>query len=173
MVVCLAGTVLAQGEAERRILVGLKLFPAFLAADEDIAAKRAANGRLSLLLLYSDDRETAEQLAGRLAAIDTVRGIPITVEVSPYTDLPDYRKRSVAGIFLTQWVDDGKLASVIRFGVEGQVVVFSPFKGDIKRGVLAGLFVSDRILPYINMQTLRESGLQMKPFFLEIAKRHG
>lgn len=173
MVVCITGTVLAQGETERRVLVGLKLFPAFLAADEQIAAKRTPDGHLPLLLLYSDDREGAEQLAARLTAIDTVRGIPIRVKVVPYADLSQYRRRPVAGIFLTQWVDNGELASVIRFGIQGRVVVFSPFKGDIKRGVLAGLFVSDRILPYINMETLRDSGLRMKPFFLEIAKRHG
>jgi hypothetical protein len=173
LAVSLVGNVFAQGETERRILVGLKLFPTFLAADEGIAAKRDADGRLQLLLLYSDDRATAEELARRLTAVDTVRGMPVEVEVAPYADLDAHQNRPVGGIFLTQWVDDGELAEVVRFGIENHVVVFSPFKGDVKRGVLAGLFVSDRILPYINMQTLRGTGLQMKPFFLEIAKRHG
>jgi hypothetical protein len=64
------------------------------------------------------------------------------------------------------------LPQIIEFGIDSHTVVFSPFRSDVSKGVLGGLHVSDRILPHINMATLRASGLRFKPFFLEVAKRH-
>jgi hypothetical protein len=51
--------------------------------------------------------------------------------------------------------------------------VFSPFAGDVEAGVSSGLVVSDRILPYVNVEAMRLSGVQMKPFFLRVAEQYG
>ena len=154
----LSGNPVAGEQEERRIQVGIKLFPSLLAADRDIAHKREAEGRLRLLLLYRDRREVAERAAERLREVEKVRGIPIAVEVVSIDALAERAGDPFAGLFLTQRFGDG-LASVIELSRERQVVLFSPFEQDVERGVLGGVLVSDRILPprTISMISMHDS----------------
>jgi hypothetical protein len=39
----------------------------------------------------------------------------------------------------------------------------------VERGATGGIVVSDRILPYVNMETVRQSEIRIKSFFLRIA----
>lgn len=159
----------AGGREESRAWAGLDLFPSVLAADAEIVDKRGPDGELSLLILYQTDRELAEEMARRLARTGTIRGIPIRVEIArdprPLhgTDPPP------AGIFLAE-PRIGDLDAVIQFGRENGRLVFSPFAGDVERGVPAGISVSDRILPLVNAEALEVFGLRLKPFFLRIAE---
>ncbi len=161
----------ASEQDERRILIGLKLFPAVLAADADIAGKASPDGRLPLLLLYRTDRAAADGLAERLTRLKGFQGLKFAPIVAPYSALDKYADAPLAGIFVTERADDN-LAAVIALGRRRHVVTFSPFESDVEQGVLCGLYVSDRILPYLNMEALRLSDITLKPFFVEVAKRY-
>ncbi|WP_459864673.1 hypothetical protein [Endothiovibrio diazotrophicus] len=167
----LSGNPVAGEQEERRIQVGVKLFPSLLAADRDIAGKRDGDGPLRLLLLYRDRREVAERAAERLREVEKVRGIPIAVEVVPLTGLAGRAKEPFAGMFITQRLGE-HLDEVIAVGRERQVVLFSPFEQDVERGVLGGVLVSDRILPQVNVRAMQEAGIRLKSFFLRIADRY-
>ena len=51
---------------EQRVQIGLRLFRALLAADEDLGQKVSDQGQLRLALLYRDDRRKAEEFAAAL-----------------------------------------------------------------------------------------------------------
>ncbi|MFP4423558.1 MAG: hypothetical protein ACLFRG_23755, partial [Desulfococcaceae bacterium] len=154
---------------ESRAWAGLDLFPSVLAADAEIADKRGPDGALPLVVLHQTDRELAEEMARRLARTGTIRGIPIRVEIARDPASLHGTGPPPAGMFLAE-PRIGDLEAVIQFGRENRRLVFSPFAGDVERGVPAGIAVSDRILPLVNAEALESFGLRLKPFFLRIAE---
>ena len=156
-------------QADRRVLIGLKVFPAVVAANQSLP--QGLDRPLRLLIVFLDDRGRADEVAARLRDIGAVRDRPVTVEVRRYDRLPDNGNPPVAGIFLAQWLND-RLQPVLQYARRRQVVLFSPFEGDVERGVMSGLSVRDRILPYVNVAALEAAEVYLKPFFMEVARRH-
>lgn len=58
----------------------------------------------------------------------------------------------------------------MRYGIKHRIIIFSPFQGDVERGASGGILISDRILPYLNLETMHLSDIRIKPFFLRIAE---
>ncbi len=165
------GTSHLSPRQERRLRTGLDLFPSFLAADLDLDAKRDPAGELVLVLLYINYHQEARELARQLGKFGTIRKLPFRVEVTNDVSLSSYAQHPPAGIFLTEPFQD-ELASVLRYAEAHRVLVFSPFVGDVERGVPGGVFVSDRILPHVNIEALEAAAIRLKPFFLQIAERY-
>ncbi len=165
------GASLAGEREARRVWAGLDLFPSLLAADLDIANKQHSDGSLLLVLVYLDNREAAEEMAWRLERIEEIRNMPVRVELTDDPSLKNYEDRPPFGIFLTQPMPR-ELQSIVLYGRDHQVIVFSPFEGDVERGVLGGIDVAERVLPYINSEAMRLAQIRIKPFFLKIAKQH-
>lgn len=156
-----------------RTWVGLDIFPSFLAADRDIVSKTGSDGKLLLVLKYIDDKKAAEKMARHLKKINTIRGIPIRIELTEDASLEAYKDAEVAGIFITEKAPSPRsLTDLLYYGEKNQVIVFSPFIGDIEAGVSGGIFISDRILPYVNIKAIQLSGIRIKPFFLRISKTY-
>jgi hypothetical protein len=167
--VCPGASVADNGDL-RRALVGVRVFTAFLAADEDIERKRSADGRLHLLVVHRGDIRTAGELAERLAAVPAIRGMPLAVALTSLEALARHEGPPPAGIFLAEWLPD--LAPLTADARRHGTLVFSPVLGDVERGAHGGLHVSDRILPVVNVAATRAAGIRIKPFFLEVAKRY-
>ncbi len=162
----------AAGETQR-IWTGLDLFPSILAADKDIDSKTGSDGKLLLTLIYNDCRKDVLQMASHLQKIGTIHGIPIRIELTSTSAFIDsYSDTQAAGIFVTQRVTATFLNDLIYYGKKHHVIIFSPFKGDVERGVSGGIIISDRILPYINKDTLNKSAINLKTFFLRIARAY-
>ena len=53
-------------------------------------------------------------------------------------------------------------------------IVLTPMLNEFgwERGITAGMVVSDRVLPYLNIDAVEATGLRIKPFFLKIAERY-
>jgi len=174
IVLCFCVTVYARPSDKdvRLISAGLDLFSSFLAADLGIASKSDTDGRLLLVLVYRDDELRAGVLVERLKWIDTIRGISVRIQLLAVSDLETLNIDVPAGIFISQRLDDQNLHSVIQYSIQHKVLLFSPFASDVNKGVATGISVTDRILPYINVKSVHESGIRLKPFFLKIAKRY-
>lgn len=157
----------ADSQSERRLLIGLRLFPAVLAADLDLASK--CEEKLHVIVLYHSDKEIATATAEQLRKMERVRDIPLHVGILSYQQLNSLAEDPPHAIFLAQWSPDD-IPALVQFGIRHRVVTFSPFSGDVSAGILAGLHVSDRLLPLINLETMKASGIRLKPLFLEIAK---
>jgi len=171
LIAFLPGKLKANELSDRRAWIGLDLFPSVLAADDNISGKKCGDGRLRLILVHTGRENLAEEMAVRLKRIKEIRGIPIQVSVVEIHELEKAGDCLTAGIFLVEPAGDG-LKAVIRFGRERHAVVFSPFPGDVEKGVTTGMVISDRVLPYVNIGSLRLSEVHLKPFFLGIAEQY-
>lgn len=157
-----------------RITAGTKIFRALLAADSAIAGKTASDGNLRLCLLYTDNRRVADMTADILRNHSGagIRHVGIRIETMTVSRFIDDGKERIAGVFLTQHLDKEQLKLVIRHSASRHIVVFSPFAGDVERGVQGGLSVEAQVRPYVNMRAVKAAGIRLKSFFLMVAKQY-
>ena len=158
---------------DRRITTGTKIFKALLAADSDIAAKKAADGDLAVYLLYVDDTRNARRTADILESRESsgIHKITVRVEIVTVSRFLQPGTGRAAGVFLTQPLNDERLQMVINRAVREHVIVFSPFEGDVERGVQGGIAVEAQVRPYLNMKALQAARIQLKSFFLRVSKQ--
>lgn len=155
-------------EEEQRLRVGEKLFPACLTADQNLGEKVTLDGDLLILVVHRGAAEFAQEVASRLLLVERIGGRRLRVRIIEADAVADYRDSRVAGLFLvTPGAGNGLLAS---WGEHLGALVFSPFVGDVEQGAVAGVHVSDRILPFVNPVQARRAGIRFKPFFLKVAK---
>ncbi|MCF7978129.1 MAG: YfiR family protein [Chromatiaceae bacterium] len=154
-------------EELQRLRVGLNLFPAVLGAQEQLSAQRNADGVLEIVIVYRSTDKAAQQAVASLEALGQVQGHPLRVSVVPIEQLEPNREPPLAAIFVASSGLEPDLLR--RLSERHQVLVFSPFEGDVSAGAVAGIHVADRILPSINLAQARRAGLSFKPFFLRVA----
>ena len=75
-------------------------------------------------------------------------------------------------LFLATPLGASELDRLVAWSIRHGVILYSPFEGDVERGVLAGVSIEAKVLPYINQRTLDASGVEFKPFFMRVAKVH-
>jgi hypothetical protein len=169
-----AGAAWPQGEAERRAQTGVRLFRSLLAADLALDSKVGPDGELVLVVFHAGDRRRAEALAAALrgpgTAPEKLRGLPVRVEISADRALAAYQASPPAGIFLAQPLDGAVRQGLVDYGIRRHVIVYSPFEGDVEKGVHAGLAVEAQVRPYVNTETLAASQIALKPFFMKVTK---
>lgn len=161
---------------QRRIDTGVRLFRALLAADLGLARK-ATGGHLLVLFFYAHDRRRAEDLArlfakgeGGSTEAAAIKGMPVAVDVADDAGFAAYASRTPAGIFITDPPEGATLRALVDYGIANRVIVYSPFEGDVEKGVLGGLAVEAQVRPYINLATLNASQIELKEFFLKVTK---
>lgn len=159
-----------DGPEARRLMAGLELFPSFLAADTEIKSKQNDTGSLQLVILYNTDKRTAERMASRLEQIGKIKSIPISTTVIKSRDFNPAAMQP-AGIFISQ-DNIANLNAIIRYGRQNSIITFSPFTKDLQQGVTGSISITARIRPQVNMNTLKQSHLRIKPFFLRISKQY-
>jgi len=165
---------IADDLADVRAQAGARLFRAFLSADVDVDKKKVEKDQILVVFLYADDRHRAADLAASFAGNPkeavTIHGAPVLVELSSDTSLASYGSRIPAGIFLVQAPSQNTLKSIIRYGIDHHVIVYSPFEGHVERGVTGGIAVEAQVRPYVNQQTLEASNITLKPLFFKVTK---
>ena len=114
--------------------------------------------------------EPARELADHL---DAIRGRSIRVEVASLEKVLGEESYRPAALFVSQRLATDEIRRLVDYAVRRHVIVFSPFEGDVERGILGGISVEATVRPLINMQTLSASGLAIKAFYLKVAKRYG
>lgn len=164
---------IADSFAERRAQVGLKLFKTLVTADLKLIDKIDSKQTLPVIVLYSNNQANAtkykDQLQALFAPIDTV---PFNVEVGTLDKLHEQVKTPYVAVFISQPLSDTEIDAIVKYGINHSVIVFSPFEGDVERGVLGGLSVQAAVRPLLNMHTLQQSRLTIKPFYLKVAKKY-
>lgn len=167
----LAHDAFADSAEELRVVVASRLFPSLLAADLQLEQKRSDDKRLLILVVYLEEHVTAERAAAEIARVRQIRKHQLDVRIVSAVDLAGYGSRAIAGIFIGDKLDD-QLVSVLAFAQQRSVITFSPYPGDVEMGVVGGIQVRDRILPYINLKAVRDSALSLRPFYLKVAETY-
>lgn len=161
----------ADSQDDRRVRTGARVFRTLLLADVALARKAGADGTLDIAI-YSGDATGADEVAP-LIRPDTVAGAtrgsgpPMRIR---RVDTLGSDMRPPVGLFLASPLAGSELDRVIQWSIRHQVILYSPFEGDVERGVTAGLSIGAKVLPFVNQRTLKASGVELKPFFLKVAK---
>ncbi|MCG7989336.1 MAG: hypothetical protein JAZ20_03140 [Candidatus Thiodiazotropha weberae] len=157
-------------EDKQRLNVAINLLPACLGADLALANKLSPSGKLRILILHDNQKKVALAVSAGLLALKTIAGFPLDVEIISTSDIQKPVLTPITALFVAT---PGIKSEIFNNWVEyKQTTVFSPFSGDVERGAVAGIYVTDRILPYINLTQAKKSGVVYKPFFLRIAKQY-
>lgn len=168
---CTVALAYSDNQDERLVNVGLKLFPAVMAASEKLAT--LPDGETSrIYIVYRNNKPYARELAERLQQLGPLKGHRTLVLPLSARELRKGTHATPYALFIAQQLDE-ELAGVIHYARQNDVISFSPFRGDVEAGVLAGISISDRILPYINLQSLALQSHGLKPFFLKVAETYG
>ena len=156
----------------RRAEFGVRLFRTLLAADLDLTKKTVENNQLLVVFYYVDDKRRAEELATRFrgTAAEKVRDLAPITEVTNDATLAKYATRTPAAVFIAQPPAPAALSTLIKFGIDRHLIVYSPFEGHVERGVTGGIAVEAQVRPFVNMSTLEASHISLKQFFLQGTK---
>ena len=159
----------ADDAEDRRVRTGARLFRALLAADLGLDEKANEDGSLTVAIL-TNNAESAEATTSMILGPEgngRIQAHAVRIVHLPSDELPD---DPVAAIFIADRLDEQVRDRIVLWAIEHGVVSYSPFAGDVEAGVLAGISVEARVRPMINTRTLAASGIQIKPFFLNVAK---
>ena len=163
----LAGNSQAGPLADARMQVGINLFPAFLAA-----RITPPTSHEHIAVVFAEHRPDIELIAKRLRERLRKKSENDRVTLLPLKGLNQEAPTKFTALFIAQTLNVDELEQVLSFAREHKMLTFSPLPGDVERGVLGGIAVSDRILPSLNMQTLRDHGIDLKPFFKKVSDRY-
>lgn len=157
-------------DENRRITVGLNLFPNIVSIDEDISEKRADDGNIYLLITYESQLRQATKLAEKLREqVMSIKKQPAKIAVVKASNLSSFPVR-IAGIFISERLDGERLEQVISYASQHRAMVFSPISGDVERGVTMGMKITSKIWPYCNTTTLKRSNIHFHPSFEKIMR---
>jgi hypothetical protein len=162
--------VLAQEALEPRLQIGINLLPAVIAANKGLNTD-PSSATLPIYLVYRENRHLAEQLRDSLGRVGIIRKRVIEIIPISLNSLLASKTRPLSSIFIAEPMNQ-ELEDLIQFARQHRALLFSPFKGDVEKGVPAGFKVTDKVLPMVNMASLRESKIQLKAFFLRIAVKY-
>ncbi len=161
-----AQMICAQETEDNLVRISLSIFPKLVAVDLGMKDKLTANGQIQLLIYYDNKKELAYSVAEQLRKqYPRIAAFPVKVEARSA-----FAKHPPTAILLVEHLDEMKLKKVIDYGVANHILVFSPFKEDVDRGVTAGMYVAIRIHPYFNRDTLKRSKIKMHKILLSSAK---
>lgn len=162
-------SLLADAYDDRRALVGLNLFRTFLSADP-LLARKVSDGCLRVVMLFVDSQRSADDMAERLRT-SLQKGVadqPVCVTSEPLSQL--HTDQHNAAIFVSERLNDDERQQLVQYGIRQRIAVFSPFEGDVERGILGGISVEASVRPAINRTTLNASGIELKSFYLSVAR---
>ncbi len=160
----------ADNTDDRRVRAGARLLRSLLAADIGLD-KRLVDGQVQVWV-YAADRRGAGDAADQIVPPGDVAAAKLrdlTLAATPRTDLPGPGDAPTA-IFLASRPSSAQVDTLVRWSIEHHAIVYSPFEGDVERGIPAGLSVEAKVQPFLNTKTLQAAGIELKPFFLQVAK---
>ena len=160
----------AFDQIEPRLQIGINLLPAVIAANK-VVINSEPDTELPIYLVYTKNRHLAEDLLTRLAELGAIHERRLSISALSLDELLQTDISRTGSIFIAEPVDD-RLQELIEHARSKQALLFSPFKGDVESGVNAGFQVTDKVLPMVNIPSLKLSRIELKAFFLRIAVNH-
>jgi hypothetical protein len=164
------GLAFAQEGLPPRLQIGINLLPAIIAANTGLANIDPAQS-IQVYIVYLENNRDAELLQRGVAGIGRIKQRPLESRVVSLDELLALKVESMSTLIVAEPMAS-RLPELVEYSHSRRVLLFSPFKGDVAEGVATGFFVSDRVRPLVNMESLNRSKIQLKAFFLRIAVQH-
>jgi hypothetical protein len=167
----------AENISDARIDIALKLFRTTLSADQKILTKQK-NNQLNLYILYQDNLFIGQKYSHKLLLLGRVKGkakiknLDLNVNSISYQQFLLHQHKMPAGIFLADKLSAKEVNPIVAYTIKNHIILFSPFEGDVEKSITAGLSIGAQVRPILNMQTLKASAIQLKSFFLKVAKKY-
>lgn len=172
MLSVLVGGSFADERDSRRVDISLSIFPRIIAVDNHFRDKLSDNKEAYLLFVYDKDEEYAQKLAERMKKSNAnIGGMKVSVSVVSATAGVPKGERPTA-LFVAEKLTDAQLKKVMVFAKETHRLVFSPYLGDVERGATVGISVTNRVKPYFNLSSLRDSKIAINALLMKMSKRH-
>lgn len=166
--------VAADEKERRRVDISLSIFPRIVAVDNHFRDKLGEDKTVRLYFLYDKDRENAEDLAQRMnKSGQGIGGREVLAEaVSVDKAVLANDDELPMAIFITEHLGDARLLRAMLFAEKYNRLVFSPFTGDVERGVTVGISVTNRVKPYFNMHALQRSKIAINALLMKMSRRY-
>ncbi len=174
VLLCLASFVgassLAQDVASPRLQIGINLLPAIIAANQSLN-KSDDIKTLQIYLVYRENRHLARQLEPSLREIGEIHKRKLEIKTISLDELLASEAAPLSVVFITEPLDQ-RLQDLVKLAHQQRALLFSPFQGDAELGVATGFQGTDKVLPLVNIASLKQSKIQLKAFFLRIAVKY-
>ena len=161
----------AQQSEERRLTIGIKIFPHIVAVDQGLDHKLDSSRMIRLYLLTETDTATATPILEQMKKnIKEINGHAVYIDIIDVDNLASADQATA--LFVTQPMSTHALNAIMAHAAERKILAFSPFTGDVEKGVTAGLFISSRIKPYFNVDSLKRTGIEIHEKLYRISKHY-
>ena len=151
-----------------RVWAGIEIFPSYIAADQSLKGKVGDDGKIHLLIIYRRDKNRALEMADTLNRLEKIKNYPVSAEVLMEKDFTENVYNHVAGAYISERISD--LPAFLVKASKSRILLFSPFEEDVEKGVPAGLYITDRITPYLNLTAMKRFNIDLKSFFVRISE---
>lgn len=167
-----AGGLFADEADNRRLDISVAIFPRVVAVDNHFREKLTDANEASLWFVYESDRDLALEVAARIGKEGgNIGGMSVVTRVLSVNEkLPEDGLPSA--IFLVERLSDPQLKKIISYSESTSRLLFSPFSGDVERGVMVGISVTNRVKPYFNLEELRRSKVVINALLMKMSKRY-
>ena len=169
---------------DRLVIMAADLLPAVVSAQIDAEDFYRVDGQqqmgrtIPVCLLYNKKKYIAERVAKRLNKITPLPNHSFLLHSASVRQFLDNTGDTVCQklskrpriLFL---VDDLKRLKreVIQTGLKHNALIYSYSFADVEDGATAGIRVTERVLPALNMTSLKKIGISFAPLFVRIAEK--
>ncbi len=164
----------ADEEEKRRVDISLTIFPRIVAVDNNFRSKLDSERKVNLVFVYFDGKERAKSLAKVIEEKNkNIGGMGVVASTMAAKDLlSENYKGNITAIFISERLNENIFNKVMAFAEKKNRIAFSPFAGDVERGVTVGISVTNRVKPYFNSSTLKRSGIVINALLMKMSKRY-
>ncbi len=157
-----------------RFEIGINLLPSIIAANIRWRVKQNDKHKqqpITLFIIYDENKSLAREALKKLARIKIIHGHHVIKKIASIREIFDRATDRNSVLFIVEPLFDNR-ERAIEFSRSHQNLLFSPFKGDVEKGVMTGFEVTNKVLPAVNINALKEANINLKAFFLRIAVRY-
>lgn len=159
------GSQIPQNKDDILVNIALEIFPRLVAVDLDVSEKLSHEGKIQLLVFYYSQKDRATNTRNALAEkFDQIAGFP--VEIVAADELPE---TPPTAILIVERLKENQIATLTDYAVTNNILLFSPFEEDVKKGITAGISILARVVPSFNRDTLTRSGIRIHDIVLRSA----
>jgi hypothetical protein len=162
----------ASTALQARIQIGLNLLPSVISSNTIFTLDGDDKTHpVTIYVIYNVNDNIASEASAKLSRIKNIRGHQLIIKSISIKQVSKIETDSYTALIIIEPMRES-LDQLISFSIQRQLLFFSPFKGDVKKGVMAGYEVTNKVLPAVNLTALNEAKIRLKAFFLRIAVTH-